>query len=221
MANPYTQHLDRNPANYTPLSPLSFLERTAAVYPDRIAVVHGRTQRSWREEYARCRQLASALAQRGIGKGDTVSVMAPNIPELFECHYGVPMNGAVLNALNTRLDAATIAHILDHSETKVLIADREFSATLAKALPLVKHRPLIIDIDDPLYTGDGTKLGEMDYEAFIASGDPDFAWSLPADEWDAISLNYTSGTTGDPKGVVYHHRGAYLNALGNVLVWSM
>ena len=221
MTNPYARDLDKNAANYTPLSPLSFLERTAAVYPDRIGVVHGGLKRTWREIYRRSRRLASALAKHGIGKGDTVAVMAPNVPEMVECHFGVPMAGAVLNALNTRLDAATIAFILEHGEAKVLITDREFAGTIAAALTQVRVRPLVIDIDDPLYDGPGERLGSLDYEAFIADGDPDFVWHLPADEWDAISLNYTSGTTGDPKGVVYHHRGAYLNALGNVLAWNM
>ncbi|WP_430437822.1 acyl-CoA synthetase [Oceanibaculum nanhaiense] len=221
MTNPYARDLDKNAANYTPLSPLSFLARTATVYPERIGVVHGGLKRTWREVYQRSRRLASALAQHGIGKGDTVAVMAPNVPEMVECHFGIPMAGAVLNALNTRLDAATIAFTLEHGEAKVLITDREFAGTVAAALRQVRVRPLVIDIDDPLYDGPGERLGSMDYEAFIAGGDPDFAWSLPEDEWDAISLSYTSGTTGDPKGVVYHHRGAYLNALGNVLAWNM
>ena len=221
MTHPYARDLDKNAANYTPLSPLSFLERTATVYPERIGVVHGGLKRTWREVYRRSRRLASALARHGIGKGDTVAVMAPNVPEMVECHFGIPMAGAVLNALNTRLDAATIAFTLEHGEAKVLITDREFAGTVAAALRQVRVRPLVIDIDDPLYDGPGERLGSMDYEAFIAGGDPDFAWSLPEDEWDAISLSYTSGTTGDPKGVVYHHRGAYLNALGNVLAWNM
>ena len=221
MTHPYARDLDKNAANYTPLSPLSFLERTATVYPERIGVVHGGLKRTWREVYRRSRRLASALARHGIGKGDTVAVMAPNVPEMVECHFGIPMAGAVLNALNTRLDAATIAFTLEHGEAKVLITDREFAGTVAAALRQVRVRPLVIDIDDPLYDGPGEHLGSMDYEAFIADGDPDFAWSLPKDEWDAISLSYTSGTTGDPKGVVYHHRGAYLNALGNVLAWNM
>ncbi|MDM7947359.1 MAG: acyl-CoA synthetase [Oceanibaculum nanhaiense] len=221
MTNPYARDLDKNAANYTPLSPLSFLERTATVYPERIGVVHRGLKRTWREVYRRSRRLASTLARHGIGKGDTVAVMAPNVPEMVECHFGIPMAGAVLNALNTRLDAATIAFTLEHGEAKVLITDREFAGTVAAALRQVRVRPLVIDIDDPLYDGPGERLGSMDYEAFIAGGDPDFAWSLPEDEWDAISLSYTSGTTGDPKGVVYHHRGAYLNALGNVLAWNM
>src|SRR5690606_6110010 len=167
-----------------------------------------------------CRQLASALTRRGIGKGDTVAVMLPNIPEMVEAHFGVPMAGAVLNTLNVRLDPEAIAYMLDHGQAKALITDREFSGTIARALELVERKPLVIDVDDPLAPA-GELLGELDYEAFIAEGDPDFAWQGPADEWEAISLNYTSGTTGKPKGVVYHHRGAYLSALGNVLVWSL
>ncbi|MRG72856.1 AMP-binding protein [Alphaproteobacteria bacterium HT1-32] len=219
-ASPYAIGLDKTEANYTPLSPLSFIERTASVYPDHIAIIHGDIRRSWSETYRRCRQLASALAGRGIKRGDTVAVMAANTPELFEAHYGVPMTGAVLNALNVRLDAPTIAFILDHGEAKILLTDREFSATIREALTLCKAAPLVIDIDDPLYDG-GDLVGEMDYEAFISSGDPEFTWSLPGDEWDAISLNYTSGTTGDPKGVVYHHRGAYLNATSNIVGWNL
>jgi fatty-acyl-CoA synthase len=218
--NPFETDLDKNAANYVPLSPLGFLARSAAIYPKRLAVVHGERRYDWAETYRRCRRLAGALARRGIGKGDTVAVMAPNVPELFEAHFGVPMTGAVLNAINTRLDAETIAFILDHGGAKVLIADREFADTIGKALALVKTRPLVIDIDDVL-APPGRLSGECDYESFIATGDPDFAWQNPGDEWDAIALNYTSGTTGNPKGVVYHHRGAYLNALGNILVWSM
>ena len=218
--NPFETDLDKNAANYVPLSPLGFLARSAAIYPKRLAVVHGERRYGWAETYRRCRRLASALARRGIGKGDAVAVMAPNVPELFEAHFGVPMTGAVLNAINTRLDAATIAFILDHGGAKVLIADREFADTIGKALAIVKTRPLVIDIDDVL-APPGKLHGECDYESFIATGDPDFAWQNPGDEWDAIALNYTSGTTGNPKGVVYHHRGAYLNALGNILVWSM
>ena len=220
MGNAYDTGLDRNRANYVPLTPLGFIARSAAVYPTRLAVVHGPRRYSWAESYARCRRLASALQKHGIGKNDTVAVMAANTPEAFEAHFGVAMAGAVLNALNIRLDAATIAFILDHGEAKVLITDREFSATIEKALTLAKAKPLVIDIDDEL-APPGKLLGKMDYEKFLAQGDPDFAWQMPDDEWDAISLNYTSGTTGNPKGVVYHHRGAYLNALGNVLVWNM
>ena len=216
----YLTGLDRNQANYTPLTPLTFLERAAYVYPERPSVIHGAQRFTWRETYARCRRLASALARRGIGRNDTVAVMAPNIPAMYEAHFGVPMCGAVLNTLNTRLDAETIAFMLRHGGARVLITDREFSATIEQALTLLDQRPLVIDIDDPSYPG-GKTLGDIGYEAFLAEGDPDYAWQGPMDEWDAISLNYTSGTTGDPKGVVYHHRGAYLNAISNVLDWDM
>ena len=218
--NIYEVDLDKNAANYVALSPLSFLRRTAAVYPDRTAVVHGELTRSWGQTYQRCVRLASALKGRGIGLGDTVAVMAPNIPELLEAHFGVPMAGAVLNALNIRLDAESIAFILQHSESKVLITDSEFSAVVGKALELMPVKPLVIDIDDPRGKG-GSLLGAVSYEQFLAEGDAQYEWAMPADEWQAISLNYTSGTTGNPKGVVYHHRGAYLNAIGNVLTWAM
>ncbi|MBF9194515.1 AMP-binding protein [Microvirga terrestris] len=213
----YDTDLDKNPANYQPLTPLSFLERAAGVHPDRIAVIHGPLKRTYRDLYARARRLASALAQRGIGRGDTVSVMLPNTPAMLECHYGVPMAGAVLNTLNTRLDAKIIAFCLEHSEAKVLITDREFSATIKAALELSTNKPLVIDYDDPEFTGPGERLGGMEYQELLSQGDPNFAWSPPQDEWDAITLNYTSGTTGDPKGVVYHHRGAYLLAMGNII----
>jgi fatty-acyl-CoA synthase len=216
----YLTGLDRNQANYTPLTPLTFLERAAYVYPERPSVIYGSQRFTWRETYARCRRLASALIRRGIGKNDTVALMAPNIPAMYEAHFGVPMCGAVLNTLNTRLDAETIAFMLRHGGARVLITDREFSATIERALKLLDERPLVIDIDDPSYQDGGT-LGEIGYEAFLAEGDPDYAWQGPADEWDAISLNYTSGTTGDPKGVVCHHRGAYLNAISNVLDWDL
>ena len=218
---PYDIDLDRNPANFQPLTPLSFLERSAAIFPDRTAIIHGGLQRSYAEFYARARRLAGALAGRGIKRGDTVSAVLANTPAMLECHYGVPMAGAVLNTINTRLDAAVVAFQLDHAEAKVLIVDREFSKLVKEALALAKARPLVIDYDDPEFTGAGERLGTTEYEDFIATGDADFAWSLPRDEWDAISLNYTSGTTGDPKGVVYHHRGASLLAVGNVLTGSM
>jgi 3-(methylthio)propionyl---CoA ligase len=221
QANPYEIDLDRNPANHAPLTPLGFIERAAYVYPERTAVVHGARRYSWKQTYARSRRLASALAARGIGIGDTAAVMAANTPEMYECHFGVPMSGAVLNTLNTRLDAESIAFMLNHAEAKVLIVDREFSATIAQALAQVTRRPLVIDIDDPEYSGPGERQGQMDYEALLAEGDPEYAWRAPADEWNAISLNYTSGTTGNPKGVVYHHRGAYLNAVCNIVSWGM
>ncbi|MBM3584557.1 MAG: acyl-CoA synthetase [Alphaproteobacteria bacterium] len=220
MTNPYETGLDRNAANHVPLTPLSLLARAAAVYSDRVAVIHGAVRFTYRELYARCRRLASALAARGVGIGDTVAVMAPNVPALLEAHYGVAMTGAVLNALNVRQDAANLAFILDHADTKVLITDRVFSATIKAALAQAKARPLIVDIDDPLGP-EGERLGALDYEAFLANGDPDHPWLHPDDEWRAYSLNYTSGTTGNPKGVVYHHRGAYLEALGNVLSWGV
>jgi len=218
--NPYETDLDRNPANFAALTPLSFLERAASVYPDRVAIVHGPQRQTWGATYARCRRLASALAARGLGVGDTVAVMLPNIPAMYEVHFGVPMCGAVLNTLNTRLDADTIAFMLKHGGAKVLITDREYSATMSKALVQMDSPPLVIDVDDPLYEG-GIPLGKLNYENLLAEGDPNWGWPRPADEWQAIALNYTSGTTGDPKGVVYHHRGAYLNAIGNILVWSM
>jgi fatty-acyl-CoA synthase len=218
--HPYETGLGKNAANYVPLSPTSFLLRTASVYPDRLAVAHGERRYSWRETLERCRRLAAALTARGVGRGDTVAVMAPNIPETFEAHFGVPMAGAVLNALNIRLDPATIAFILQHGEAKVLITDTEFAPVIQQALDQLERKPLVIDIDDAMGPS-GNLLGEMDYEAFLATGDPAFPEETPKDEWEAITLNYTSGTTGNPKGVVYHHRGAYLNALGNVLVWGM
>ncbi|MDO8606315.1 MAG: acyl-CoA synthetase [Phaeospirillum sp.] len=219
-SNPYDMHLDKNAANHVPLSPLGFLERSASVYPNRVSVIHGDLRFTWKQTYDRCRRLASALSRRGIGGGDTVAFMAANTPAAFEATFGVPMTGAVLCALNTRLDAETIAFMLNHGEAKVLVTDREFSPVIKKALMQVARRPVVIDIDDPLGLG-GELLGECGYEAFIADGDPEFAWHWPADEWDAIALNYTSGTTGNPKGVVYHHRGAYINALGNVVNWGM
>ena len=220
-SNPFESGLDKNAANYVPLSPLSFIARSAAVYPERTAWIHGSRRVSYAEFFARCRRLASALGKRGIGLGDTVAVMAPSVPALLEAHFGVPMSGAVLNALNYRLDAPSIAHILEHGEAKALITDREFAPIVEAALAETGATPIVIDIDDALYQGDGKRLGEIEYEDFIAAGDPDYAWTGPADEWQAISLNYTSGTTGSPKGVVYHHRGAYLNALGDVLAWGL
>jgi fatty-acyl-CoA synthase len=219
--SPYATGLDRRVANYVPLTPISFLARSAAVYPDKPAVIHGERTFTYAEFAARSRRLASALARRGIRPGDTVAIMAPNVPAMLEAHFGVPMAGAVLNALNYRLDARTIAFLLEHSEAKVLITDREFAPTIEAALGQSRRRPVVIDIDDPLYDGEGRRLGETDYEALLAEGDPEFEPVLPADEWQAICLLYTSGTTGNPKGVVYHHRGAYLNALGNALAFGL
>lgn len=220
MTNPYERDLDRNAANFAALTPLGFLERAATVYPEKTAVIHGVQRYTYREFIARCRRLASALQGHGVGIGDTVSVLAPNVPALLEAHYGVAMAGGVLNALNYRLDAASVAFILGHGEAKVLIADREFSHIVKPALDLVEKRPLVVDIDDPLYEG-GELLGQKDYEAFLMEGDPEFAWRWPADEWEPIALLYTSGTTGNPKGVVYHHRGAFLNALGNAIEFGL
>ena len=221
MATAYDIDLERNAANFQPLTPLTFLERAAAVYPDQTAIVHGARSWNYRQFYARARQLASALARRGVKRGDTVSVMLANTPAMVEAHYGVPMAGAVLNTLNTRLDGAILGFTLDHAETKVLIVDREYSKVMKEALAGAKAKPLIIDYDDPEFTGAGERLGSLEYEEFLREGDPEFGWQMPRDEWDAISLNYTSGTTGDPKGVVYHHRGAYLLAMGNVLTCGM
>jgi fatty-acyl-CoA synthase len=221
MSNPFEENLGRNPANFAPLTPVAFLERAAAVYPARLAVVHGARRYSWLQTYARSRQLASALAKRGIGKGDVVAVMLSNTPEMYECHFGVPMTGGVLNTLNTRLDAEAIAFMLVHGGAKVLITDREFSPTIEAALARLKNRIEVIDVDDSEYAGGGKRLGSATYEELLAGGDPAFRWHWPGDEWDAISLNYTSGTTGDPKGVVYHHRGAYLNAVCNIVTWGM
>jgi fatty-acyl-CoA synthase len=223
MTSLFDQDLARNEANHAPLTPLSFIERAASVYPDRPALVHGALRRTWVEVYRRCRQMASALARHGIGKNDTVAVMLPNTPPMMEVHFGVPMAGAVLNALNTRLDAEAIAHMLDHGEAKAVIVDPEFSQVMERAIKLrTSSSPLlVIDAEDVLYAGASRPIGSTTYEAFVSSGDADHAWTGPADEWDAISLNYTSGTTGNPKGVVYHHRGAALNAVSNILEWDM
>jgi len=218
--NPFETDLDRTPANHVPLSPLSFLRRTARVYPDHPSLVHGALRHTWGETYARCRRLAAALAARGVGRGDTVAVMAPNVPAIFEASFAVPMLGAVLNTLNVRLDAAALAFMLEHGEARALITDTEFAPVIGEALARCGRELLVVDVDDPLAES-GQRLGEVEYEAFLATGDPAFEWSLPDDEWHAISLNYTSGTTGNPKGVVYHHRGAYLNALSNIVGWNM
>src|SRR5499427_1386740 len=220
-SNPFEIDLDKNPANYAPLTPLGFIERAAYVYPARTAVVHGKRRYTWAETYTRCRRLASALAKRAIGAGDVVAVMLSNTPEMVECHFGVPMTGAVLNTLNTRLDAEAIAFMLEHGGARILITDREFSETVEKALASLKSKPQVIDVDDPEYKGSGKRIGSEEYERFLASGDAGYEWAPPVDEWSAISLNYTSGTTGNPKGVVYHHRGAYLNAICNIVTWAM
>ena len=216
----YEQGLGKNTANFTPLTPLSFIERTARVFPEHTAVVHGDTKRSWIETYQRCIKLASALNRRGIKKGDTVAIMLPNVPAALEAHFGVPMCGAVLNALNIRLDAKTIAFILDHGEAEALLTDKEFAPIIKKALSLCKNKPLVVDVDDVL-APDGEFLGEIEYENLLAEGSASYDWQYPENEWDAISLNYTSGTTGNPKGVVYHHRGAALNSIGNITAWDM
>ncbi len=213
--------LEKNRANFAPLTPLTFLRWSGEVCPDRLAIVHGARRFTWGETYARCRRLASALARLGIAAGDTVAVMLANTPEMLEVHFGVPMLGAILNTLNTRLDAATLAFMLGHGEAKVLLCDREYSAVMTDALSRMENPPLVVDIDDSEYAGPGTRLGTLEYEAWLAAADPDYHWQPPADEWESISLNYTSGTTGNPKGVVYSHRGAYLNALGDIMAWSM
>ena len=225
MANIYEQGLERNSANYTPITPLLFLERSAEIYPNKTAVIHGKLHQTWQQTYERCRRLASALQKHGIGLGDTVAVMLPNTPPMVEAHFGIPMAGAVLNALNTRLDPESIAFMLNHGEAKVVIVDPEFSGVMKKALELAKKESgrdiLVIDVEEKEFDVPGEKIGKLTYEKFLSEGDPNFAWQVPADEWQAICLNYTSGTTGNPKGVVYHHRGAAINAVSNVLDWDM
>jgi fatty-acyl-CoA synthase len=225
MANIYEQGLERNSANYTPITPLLFLERSAQIYPNKVAVIHGKLRQTWSQTYERCRRLASALQKHGIGLGDTVAVMLPNTPPMVEAHFGIPMAGAVLNALNTRLDPESIAFMLNHGEAKVVIVDPEFSGVMKKALEIAKQETgrefLVIDVEEKEYDVPGDKLGKLTYEQLLAEGDPQFAWQVPADEWQAICLNYTSGTTGNPKGVVYHHRGAAINAVSNILDWDI
>jgi fatty-acyl-CoA synthase len=221
MSSPYDLGLDRNPANHVPLTPVTFLQRAAAVHPERLAIVHGALRQTWGQTGERCRRLASALRARGLGRGDTVAVMLPNTPAMVEAHFGVPMSGAVLNALNTRLDAESLAFMLAHGEARALLVDREYAPVMERALAMAGRDLLVIDVEDPVYGGSGHRMGTLDYEALLASGDPSFEPGGPEDEWDAICLNYTSGTTGNPKGVVYHHRGAYLNAVSNILEWGM
>ena len=220
--SPYAVGLEKCAANYVPLTPLTFIERSACIYPDRVAVIHGTRRFTWHESCTRARRLGSALKQLGVKKGDTVAAILNNTPEMFEAHFGVPACGAVLNTINTRLDAETVAFILNHGEARVLLTDREYSRMVRQAIALASRPDLIvIDVDDPEYTGPGERIGTQDYEALLAAGSPDFDFEQPADEWEAISLNYTSGTTGNPKGVVYHHRGAYLNAMSNIVSWGM
>ncbi len=216
----YSTDLDRNAANFSPLSPITFIERAASVYPERCALVYNETQRDWSETYRRCRQFAAALQRRGVTADDTVALMLPNVPAMYEAHFAVPMAGAVMHCLNIRLDAEAIAFQLDHGGAKILLVDREYSATVTAALDMLDEKPIVIDVDDPAFDG-GEFVGEMEYEEFLATGDPEFSWALPRDEWQAIALGYTSGTTGNPKGVVTHHRGAYLNAVSNILAWNM
>jgi len=216
----YSTDLEKNAANYAPLSPLTFIERAASVYPERCALIYNDTRRSWSDTYRRCRQFAAALKQYGVAADDTVALMLPNVPAMYEAHFAVPMAGAVIHGLNIRLDADAIAFQLKHGGAKILLTDPEYSATVTAALDKLDEKPIVIDVDDPAFSG-GEHIGTMEYEDFLVAGDPTFAWELPRDEWRAIALGYTSGTTGDPKGVVTHHRGAYLNAVSNILAWNM
>src|ERR1700694_3397030 len=217
----YGVGLEKTPANFVALTPLSFLARTAAVYPDHTSTIYEGRVFTWAQTYARCRRFASYLARRNIGRGDTVAAMLPNIPAMNELHFAVPMAGAVLNTLNIRLDASSIAFQLDHGGAKIILVDPEFAGVIAEALSLMKGaKPDVVDVDDAAFAG-GKRIGELEYEAAVAQGDPAFVARPPADEWDAIALSYTSGTTGNPKGVVTHHRGAYLNAVSNILAGNL
>ncbi|SDK14519.1 acyl-CoA synthetase [Billgrantia gudaonensis] len=217
----FEQGLPKTPANHVALSPLTFIERSASIYPDYPAVIHGEVRRNWAETWTRCRRLASALEKRGIRPGETVAAMLPNVPAMFEAHFGVPLAGCVLNTLNIRLDAAAIAYMLEHGEARAVLVDPEFAPVIEEAIADLAIKPLVIDVDDALFEGEARRIGAVEYEALLAEGDPEYPYRLPEDEWQAISLNYTSGTTGKPKGVVYHHRGAYLNAVSNILEWAM
>lgn len=221
MEHNYEWGLEKNPANYSPVSPLEFISRAAEVYPDKLAVVHGKTKRTWSETYKRCLKFASALKKAGIKKGDTVAVMLPNIPEMVEAHFSIPLCGAVINALNIRLDPDSISFMLQHGEAKIVLVDREFTSVISQAILRMENPPLIINVEDEMYSGPGEKIGKIEYEEFMKKGDDSYTGEMPEDEWSAIALNYTSGTTGNPKGVVYHHRGAYLGALSNILEWDM
>jgi fatty-acyl-CoA synthase len=221
MTSIFERDLPKTQANHVPLSPLTFIERSASVYPDYPAIIHGSTRRTWSETWTRCRQLASALQKRGLNTGDTVAAMLPNVPAMFEAHFGVPLSGCVLNTLNIRLDADAISYMLEHGEAKAVLVDPEFADVIQEAVAKLTTKPLLIDVADVEFVGETQGIGEVEYEALIAEGDADHPYQLPTDEWQAISLNYTSGTTGKPKGVVYHHRGAYLNAVSNILEWAM